>query len=192
MKRAWISFLFILLVTFSISAQGIYFDIGLGFGFGQTEIDGTNVTDSMVLGFKEFGGEVGLKLGYGPIAGISLYIVGEFSGITHVIKGFDDLQCTSVLIGPGIIFYPIPLIQFGASIGYSYVGINTNLPAIPHYGKGGIAWNVYVAIDLGKKNHGLLIGLKYTRANNPLEISEAETMSSLISLIAKYAYRHKI
>jgi hypothetical protein len=47
------------------------------------------------------------------------------------------------------------------------------------------------AVDLGKGNHGCLIGLKYFNANNTLKTSNADEKASMIGIFIKYAYRKK-
>jgi hypothetical protein len=179
--------------SLALSAQGFYFDIGLGFGKAWTVVngydivkelksDGTNINESAV--------DLGLKAGYGPFGNIPLYVVGELGGIGHRIYDSSNyIQFNSYIIGPGVIFYPIPLVQLGLSIGYSYVGNQTDIPYYTMYNsKNGFAWNISAAVDLGKGNHGCLIGIKYFNANNKLEISNADEKSSLIGIFIKYIY----
>jgi hypothetical protein len=55
----------------------------------------------------------------------------------------------------------------------------------------GYAYDLSAAVELGKTNHGLLLGVKYFQAVNTLETSGAEQDSSLFSVFAKYVYRQK-
>jgi hypothetical protein len=197
MKKIIIMGLVFIIASFSISAQGFYFDIGIGFGKAWTEINGYDLVDTLDsagTNVDELAVDLGLKAGYGPLGNIPLYVVGEFAGIGHRIYDSSNyMQFNSYLIGPGVIFYPIPFIQLGLSLGYSYVANQTDIPLTTMYdGKGGFAWNVLAAVDLGGGNHGCLIGIKYFSANNTLKVSNADEESSMVSFFIKYAFRHKI
>jgi hypothetical protein len=185
--------LLIILISLPAAAQGLYFDIGIGLGLAATEIDGVDVSSGLGSSVDEIGVEVGLKAGYGPIAGIPLYIVGEMSGVGHRFDdGVDYIQFNSYLLGPGIIIYPIPQIQLGSSIGYSFVANQSSSSLLSFYdSESGWAFNVYAAADFGRRNHGGLIGIKYTYASNKLEVSGANQVTTLASLFVKYAFRHK-
>jgi hypothetical protein len=182
--------------SLALSAQGFYFDIGLGFGKAWTVVDGYDIAKelkSVDSNINELAIDLGLKAGYGPFGNVPLYVVGELGGIGHRIYDSSDyIQFNSYIIGPGVIFYPIPLIQLGLSIGYSFVANQTDIPGYLLYdSKGGFAWNISAAVDLGKGNHGCLIGIKYFNANNILETSNVDEKSSFIGVFVKYTYRKK-
>jgi hypothetical protein len=191
MKKFFIIGMLFTLVLFSANAQGFYFDIGIGIGGATTKLDGIDVSKS-IGDVTELGVDLGLKAGYGPIANIPLYIVGTLGGIGHRLEdSFNWLQFNSYIIGPGVIFYPIPLIQVAGSIGLSWVANQTSIPAIMYDSNGGIAGDFSVAVDLGRRNHGCLIGLRYFWAINEIEISLVEQSSSALTVFVRYAYRHK-
>jgi hypothetical protein len=192
MKKSMILVFFLFFVTLAVYAQGFYFDIGLGLGKGWTKIDGNDVMD-LSTDLSEMAVDIGLKAGYGPLGTIPLYIVGELGGIGHrIYDSYNYMQFNSYIIGPGVLFYPIPLIQFGLSIGYSYIANVTDIPGIIFYNsKSGFAWNISAAVDLGKNNHGCLIGIKYFNANNTLETSNVVENASMVGIFVKYTYRHK-
>jgi hypothetical protein len=198
MKRVIILVGFFLIVSLSVSAQGFYLDLGLGIGKGWTkvnEIDSVDVFEDAGISVSELAIDIGLKAGYGPFGNIPLYVVGELAGMGHRIwddSSDDYIQFNSYIIGPGVIFYPIPLIQLGLSLGYSFVSNQTNLPGSAYDSKGGFAWDISAAVDLGKGNHGCLIGLKYFNAHNTLETSNAKEISSMLGIFVKYAYRKKV
>ena len=137
--------------------------------------------------------DIGLKAGYGPFGNIPLYIVGELGGMGHRIDiNSNYIQFNSYIIGTGVIFYPIPLIQLGLSVGYSFVSNVTDIPwFIANGSKSGFAWNISAAVDLGKGKHGCLIGLRYFNANNTLKTSNEVEKASMIGIFVKYAYRKK-
>jgi hypothetical protein len=177
-------------------ARGVYFDIGIGVGQGSTKIDGYNMfdeidsyspVDEMIVDVTIF------KLGYGPLGNAPVYLVWELSAMGHRIYDSSDfVQYNSYLFGPGVIFYPIPLLQLGASIGYSFVANQTSSPYITmDKSDGGSAYNISAALDFGGGNHGLLVGLKYFSATNRLNPSGDDQNSSMVGIFVKYAYRHK-
>ncbi|GMO58767.1 MAG: hypothetical protein Ta2G_18770 [Termitinemataceae bacterium] len=138
--------------------SGFYFDYGPGLGFGS------------------FGGMAlsgGFKAGYGSLKTVPLYIVGEFTLMTEI-----SFSVASFLVGPGIIFYPIPLIQLGGSIGYS----STLSDSLGVYG---VAWRFSAALDFGPENHGFLLGVDYFGS-----LAEYGAVNS-VGIFMKYAYRHK-
>ena len=189
-KFLCIAFLSLLIPVLAV-AQSLYFDIGLGFGSAVTEVDGSDVADSFP-GAEEVAVDIGLKLGVGPIAGSPLYIAGVFEGIGH--RFYDDynyIQFNAYLLGPSVIYYPIPLLQLSGSFGYSYIYTDNDLGLVFRESESGYAYDVAAALDLGSGNNGILLGLKYFRAVNTIETTKAEEVSSMVSLFAKYAYRQK-
>ncbi len=189
-KQFFISIL--ILSAVAVFAQGFYFDIGLGIGNAKTEINGQDISDLFDSSVKEVGVDLGLKMGYGPISGTPLYIVGEISGIGHRFEdNYNYMQFNSYLIGPGIIIYPVSFIQLGASIGYSFVSNQTDLPIEMYDSESGTAANISIAFDIGKGRNGLLLGTKYEYTSNKIEISKAKQESSIFCIFVKYAYRYK-
>jgi hypothetical protein len=196
MRKLVIMGIFFTMALFSAHAQGFYLDIGLGFGGAWTELDGTDVADAFKsegVNFTQVGVDLGLKAGGGPIAGIPLYIVGTIGAIGHRLDdGTDYIQFNSYMIGPGVIFYPIPLIQIAGDIGISTVANQTSISGVTFYrSQGGFAGNVSVAVDLGGSRHGCLIGLTFFGAINRLEISGVDQTQTGLSVFFKYTYRHR-
>ncbi|MDC7242338.1 MAG: hypothetical protein PQJ50_18435 [Spirochaetales bacterium] len=191
MKKIILLILFTLLASISLSSQALYFDIGGGIGWGVTKIADINQADYFP-GTSQLAGEAGLKLGWGPVFDIPLYITGEFEALAH--RFFDDIyyyQYNSFLIGPGVVFYPIDLLQLAATLGYSFTGQFSNIETPTTMGWRGMGLNISAAADLGSGFHGLLLGLKYTMISNTLE-SSAKEKQHLFSLFVKYAYRQKM
>ena len=174
-----------------IFAQGLYFDIGFGLGSATTEIDGVDVSDVM-SGSDETAVDIGFKLGYGPIAGAPVYLAGTVEGIGHRFYDASNyIQYNSYLIGPSVIFYPVPLIQIAGSIGYSFVANDTDLGFIMDDSKSGYAYDISAALDIGAGKNGFLLGVKYFSATNTLETLEVDEVSTMLGFFIKYAYRHK-
>ena len=197
MKKYIILMVFFVSVSFAVSAQGFYFDIGFGLGKAWTKVDGYDMVDELKsagISVREVAVDLGLKAGYGPFGNIPLYVIGELGGIGHRIYDSSNyIQFNSYIFGPGIIFYPIPLIQLGLSLGLSFTGNQTDIPLMYMYdSKGGFAWNISAAVDLGSRNHGCLLGIKYFSANNKLETSNADENASMITFFVKYTYRRKV
>ncbi|MHC6203016.1 hypothetical protein ACYULU_07465 [Breznakiellaceae bacterium SP9] len=184
MKKIILTSAFLLTISFVTVAQGFYFDTGLGVGKACTKLDGYDIVDELKsegLSVDEIAVDFGLKAGFGPFDTIPLYVVGEIGGIGHRLdlnlSGYrvGYMQFSSVMVGGGLIFYPIPLIQLGFSVGRSEVDFTTDISAmmdepLPE-SKRGFAWNVSAAVDLGSGNHGCLIGVRYFYANNAFEIT---------------------
>ena len=198
MKKIAVLVAFLMIISMSVSAQGFYFDIGLGIGGAWTKINGIDFSDtlkSLGVNVKELGVDLGLKAGYGPIANIPLYIVGSFGGIGHRInEGSEYIQFNSYLIGPGLIYYPIPLIQLAGSVGFSFISNQTNIPGMILLGndKPGFAGDISVALDFGRGNHGFLLGLRYFGATNTFEVSGVKQNSSALTVFGRYAFRNKL
>ncbi|GHV87747.1 hypothetical protein AGMMS50267_01070 [Spirochaetia bacterium] len=194
MKRIWSVCLLLMGMAFSVSAQSFYFDIGIGFGWPTTKIDGNDLSD-ILSGSKvtDIGVDLGLKAGYGPFGEIPLYAVGEFAGMGHRFQTSDNyMQFNSYIIGAGLIFYPIPLIQLAGTIGFSYAADQTDLQdVVLPASERGVAWDLSAAFDFGKRNSGFLLGLRYFGSSNTLTSNEKQD-SSIISVFVRYAFRHKI
>ena len=203
-----IVFLIFILLSFSIYGQGIYFDGGVGVGFGWTNIDGHSVADAIEsLGYKidtNFAFEVGFKAGYGPFGNIPLYVIGELAWTIHGIDASANIAgeeyylgsgTKPIIFGAGVIFYPIPLLQLGTSFCCGYSGwIGDNILFAPVVDlinlddQLGFAWNISLAVDLGKNNHGCLIGVKYWYEN----ISRNESVNThILGFFVRYSFRHK-
>ena len=200
MKKIIILTVFLICISSTIFAQGLYFDIGFGLGKAWTKIDGNNVIDvlkSAGIDVNErIAPDLGLKIGYNPFNSIRLYTVGEF-GMTGHSNNYGDpyypsMYFRTIIIGPGIIFYPIPYIQLGSSIGYSFAHTSTNISEIQTYNGHGFAWNISIAIDVEGSDlgHSGLIGIKYFHANNTLKTSKAKQNTSMVSLFIRYAFRN--
>lgn len=194
MKKILFIGMFLAVFLFSANAQGLYFDIGIGFGGAVTEIDGTDVSSEFSgSGVSEIAADLGLKAGYGPIGDMNFYIIGALGGIGHRFYNNDDyLQFNSYIIGPGVIFYPIPLIQLAGSFGFSFVSNASSLPVSFYGSERGIAWDLSAALDFGQGNHGFLLGLRYFGSNNTLEVSGADQTTSYFGVFIRYAFRQKI
>ena len=197
--------------SMSIYGQGLYFDGGVGAGFGWTTINGRNVVDtykSSGYGIDtNFAFEVGFKGGYGPFGDIPLYAVGELAWVLHGIDastGSNHIGSVTkpIIFGAGVIFYPIPLIQVGTSFCCAYSGwIGDNkifapvidlskLDLLDRDGQSqfGFAWNISLAVDLGSKSNGILIGVKYWYEN----ISRSESVNThMLGIFVRYAFRQK-
>jgi len=197
MKKALILAVFFTCTSLAVFAQGFYLDAGLGFGKAWTVVNGYDIAGELKsdgANIHEMAIDISFKAGYGPFGTIPLYVVGESGGIGHrIFDSSDYIQFNSYIIGPGVIFYPIPLIQLASSIGYSFVANQTNISdsGEMYKSKNGFAYNFSAAIDLGSGNHGTLIGIKYFYAYNTLEVSNALEEASMIGVFVKYTHRKK-
>jgi hypothetical protein len=212
MKKSVIFAALFICISLTVSAQGLYLDVGAGFGQAWTRLNGQNaleVLNAEGLHAGQMGISMSFKAGHGPVADMPLYIVAELAMISHALEleymsGYRDqqgygtysLSLDSAIIGPGIIYYPISLIQLGASAGFSFVANTNKLPnshfqELTYRSKGGFAWNVSAALDFGSKNHGCLVGAQFFNAINGLQMTNITQNAFLLGIFVKYSYRHK-
>jgi hypothetical protein len=126
------AFIFFIILSSLISAQGLYFDIGLGVDYDITTIIYNDDIENSI--FSYMGYNIGFKAEYEPFSDTPIYFV----------IGYENIYGP---IGIGAIFYPIPLIQLGLSL-----GLTIDM---------GFVWDISTAINFGKNNHGVLLGIKY-------------------------------
>jgi hypothetical protein len=205
----------------ALHAQGFYFDAGISLGGSWSNLNGKNITN-LYTGKDPFWGftfGISTKAGYGPIANMPLYVVGNLEVImqdTHSRSkdrdpfeedpNLSSIFCGYAGIGPGVIFYPVPFIQLAASTGVLAGGgisisgkhfVNTKLPQKDNGDKEdegyGFILDVSAAIDpIPSGKHGVLAGIKYTGAFVPsMRKSNSNLNSHFLTLFVKYAYRHK-
>jgi hypothetical protein len=161
-----LAFVFFIILSSFASAQGFYFDVGLGVDYNLTTIiyadEKINNSNFYYMGFN-----FGFKAGYGPFSDTPIFFV----------VGYENIYGP---IGLGAIFYPIPFIQLGTSI-----GLTIDM---------GFAWDTSVAIDFGRSNHGVLIGLKYWGLSQ--EYTEFgyygnRMVNNAFGIFVRYVYRIK-
>ena len=209
MKKNIILAIFFICVPMVIFAQGLYFDAGAGIGQAWTRLGGQNAIDvvnTRGLQASQYGMYLGIKAGYGPVADMPFFVVCDLSMIRHVLnlqyfsgelnRGSFDMSLSSIIIGPGIVYYPISLVQLGLSAGFSFVYNTNNLPdgVFSEYmfnTKGGFAWNASAALDFGRRNHGCLAGIQFFQAMNPLQVSNIIQNTFQLGVFVKYTYRQK-
>jgi len=199
------------------SRSGLYFDVGLSFTADFVNINWDSASKDVcghLIGNYDhitgYGLGGGLKIGYGPIGNIPVYAVAVVGseGLSSDIIGYG-------FYGLGAIFYPIPLIQLGASLGvastgYNYYILKSTMPEnyTENDEKVGFGWNISAAVDLGKGNHGLLLGLQYIGAVTQFSALywpaftslddykgypiNASVITTSFSIFVKYAYRKKL
>ena len=182
--------------SLAVSAQEFYSEGGFGVGKGWTLGKELEELRSEKALSSDLAVEVGVKVGYGPFGGMPLYFAGEFAAMGH--RFYDDryyYQYNTYLIGPGILYYPMPRFQLAASVGYSFTSDVA-------YGYGanrsgsGIAYNASAGVELGTESHGLLIGVKFFNAYNVIEdwrINDESILqnSMIICAFMRYTYWRK-
>jgi len=161
-----LAFLNISILSSFVYAQGFYLDAGFGVDYNLTTIiyDDEHINNS---DFSYMGINIGFKAGYGPFNNTPVYFV----------VGYENIYGP---IGLGAVFYPIPLIQLGASL-----GLTIDM---------GFAWDISTAIELGRSNHGVLIGLKYwglTREYKEFGYYGDRMANNALGIFFKYVYRKK-
>jgi len=176
--------------------QGLYFDLGVGYGKGRTVHEGVNLANRFPFSngsVEERAGDASVKAGFGPIGYLPAYVVAEWGWLWHrVYDAVLSARIDSYLAGVGVVVYPVRLVQFGCTIGYSYRKCETNASAYAiDVGNGGLGWNVSAALDLGKRNNGILAGVKYQRSERKVLMFDSLMESSGLLFFVKYAFRQK-
>ena len=166
-KTKILAFIIFIILSSFVSAQGFYIDAGLGADYNLTTIiyNDENINNS---NFSYMGFNFGFKAGYGPFSNIPVYFV----------VGYENIYGP---IGFGVIVYPIPLIQLGSSLGFTI--------------DMGFAWDISAAIELGRSNHGFLIGLKYwglTKKYKEFGYYGDRMVNNAVGIFLKYVYRNKV
>ena len=193
MKRHLILFVIFTCVSLTLSAHGFYLDFGPGAGKAWTTINGYDVAKTFKIDETTLNDmpaiDLSFRVGGGPIGYAPVYIIGEIEGMVQRFSNDHNFFLfNTYMIGPGIIVYPIPLLQLGFSAGLSFTSNKSNIPNDNTFqSQGGVAFNVTAAVDIGKRNHGCLIGVKYFCAYNILETSNAEEINSMVCGFIKYA-----
>lgn len=200
MKKTILVILISFLLVLGAAAQGLYLDAGIGLGKASTTWEGyeLRVNDSV----REIGIELGAKVGFAPLRKVPLYIVFDVDAIGHRFSndGGDYVQFNSYLFGPGLVFYPIDILQIGGSYGISFANATSDDSSTFSGYQKGTAWNIYAALDFGDKGSGTLIGVKYQAATNKFDYAEflgigdygellVEQNSSIFSIFVRYALR---
>jgi hypothetical protein len=157
------------------ASAGMYIDGGIGVGGAGTSLKYQSYDFIKELkdasGVDEVAVEVGIKAGFGPIAGLPLYVVGDFSGIGHrFYDSYNYAQFNSYLIGPGAVYYPIESVQVAASVGYSFAAVATDVNGLEFDGSGGFAYSLSGAYEW----KGLLVGLKLFGASNKVDMESVK------------------
>ncbi|MDC7222497.1 MAG: hypothetical protein PQJ60_02085 [Spirochaetales bacterium] len=181
--------LFSLFLTFSLTAQSFYFDIGGGLGQSTTTLDGEELSDYFGSSSTDvYAMDVSTRIGYGPVAQLPLYVVAEVESIIHsVYIDGTTFDFTSYLIGPGVVFYPVPFIQMGASLGYSFTD-NSSRDYTMYDSRFGYAVNCSLAVEYSTI---YLLGLKYAYSSNTLDTLDIKQTSSQVTVFAKIVIRQK-
>ena len=187
-----------------------YWDGGIGLGLEKSTIDDTT----------NYSGNKGvsmlLKAGYGPFGNAPVYTVFDFNYLILTSTGLGDdnndiFSDMSIFAGFGILYYPIRLIQLGASLGWSgavysyWENNNTSTFSQVYALSNGFGWNILAAFDFGLGDYGCLMGLQYSGAINKLDHSvydsasmfeghsqTSKLVSSNLWFVVKIAHRKKV
>jgi hypothetical protein len=179
-----------------VSALEFYGDAGIGVGFGFTSIDGQNVKGDAPSDVSDLAVELGAKFGFRLLDDMPLYGVIEVGGIGHRLQHESDwVQYNSYIIGPGVVFYPVPPVQLAASVGYSFAAIvSSNDPPMGWpSSSAGFAWNVSAGYEFGSGTHRPLIGVKLSGTHNSLSHTLLDRNlpmnSTAICFFVRYVFR---
>ena len=202
MKRYLMSFyiIFIFINTlFPNEEKRFYFDGGLGIGNASTTIGNKDVRDFM-KNKSEFCAFMGIKLGYMPIEDLPLYVSLEYCGISHQFANQRDyiyhyyhygttVRFNSLLLAPGVIYYPYDFLQTSLSVGFAYTLNDTDSRYKEIFNGYGYGANISVAYDFNSFSDSLLIGINYYYATHNLNEIHQSQVSSEIGVFIKYAMK---
>jgi hypothetical protein len=182
----------------TISAQ-IYIDIGVGLGYGVTRENGVRLSLFDCSTGRTVGQEVAVEVNvvrFGvDLSGgnRNLYLTGEISAIGHRFQYNENfIQINQYLIGPGVLYYPIPRLQFSTAIGLSLQNMVTNLPGETPPGASGFAFTGSAAFDFGEMNrHGVIAGVKFTHSRKSYRWfnQDVDLNMTWIGIFARYRLR---
>ena len=168
-KAAVVLALLVFLGVFSHAQEerrGFYFDIGAGWAWIiYPEPFNTQVKNiAKVSGITRLTMDADLSIGYAVLP--RLYIVGSVGCIVDSLHASNALYLTTLMLGPGIKFYPLPsmkYLQLGFDAGYTnmYMKISDDPNSIS--GDGGFGMQISVACDFDSTLTGpaLLLGGKF-------------------------------
>ncbi|GHV94738.1 hypothetical protein AGMMS50293_10580 [Spirochaetia bacterium] len=198
MKKILGFMVLMVLLSNVVFADGFTIQGQFGLGGGATKIDDIDIS-SLFPGVDEVAIHFGVKAGYGPFGKIPLYVVLNLSGIGYrLYDSYNYLQFNSYMVGPGVLFYPHPIVQLGLSMGPSWIS-NKNDLGIVFFGNDGpgFAIDISAVLDIGyfwrstiAKNFGLLVGFDYFSATNTLENSGVKEVSNAFTFTTALSYRH--
>jgi len=191
MKKLYL-FLAILLflgaITHAQERRGFYIDVGLGWAWIKypEPFNGEVKAVANVSGVTRITLDFNLSIGYAVMQ--NLYLVGTASGIIDSLNASNTLFLTTMLIGPGLKFYPLPegkYLQIGLDAGYSALSMSLSDSSTSYDGPSGFAFQVTAAGDFDRTLTGpaLQLGAKFYWG-----LLSKESVYS-VSLFAKFAYK---
>lgn len=203
MKKAVLVILFSFVFIFSTFAArtNFYFDAGLGFGKGKTTWEGYEYRDyrGWDSSIKDIGIEAGARFGLAPVRKFPLFIVMDIDWAGHRFSDDYDnaIQFSTIMFGPGVVFYPNNIFQLSASAGLSMADYSESWSNVYIEYKTGFAWNVSAALDFGNSRNGFLLGVKYLVGTNNIVYWDStasaygtiEQKNSVFSIFARFALR---
>ena len=172
MKKAFLIILFCFVFIFCASAARtkFYFDAGIGFGNGKTSWNYYNLSKGFPPQLTDLGIEAGGKIGIAPKRKMPLFLVMDLDWTGH--RFIDDygeyIQYSSVLFGPGLVYYPKDSLQLAATAGISVASYKESWTDAKKSYEGGVGWSTSAALDIGGKKKGTLLGVKYLTTFNDI------------------------
>jgi len=188
MKRFFI-LITLLIVTVTLNAKKLYFDIGMGRSYISANFKDSGYTNQSYDDFK-----IGLNTRLGYRIDDKFIIVGDVQSIfwdgdvKYSYPTTDDNQfgygdsfyynesLVQLYMGIGVIYYPRPDIQVGATIGLpgfiriQDIGLTYNSQDVgifqsEGYGSVGFGYDLSIAYDYPLGDFGLLLGLRFYYAS---------------------------
>lgn len=127
-----------------------YFDIGMGLGYSDTEVNDVDVADVCSDACDHsIGGILGLRFA-GPL-NEKLWLGGEFGGFwDRYEENSEYMQFNHYYVAPSVIVYPVEHLHLSGSLGVSWTG---NFYSEGSFNNGvGIATSLIVGYNVGTNN----------------------------------------
>ena len=179
---------FVLLV-FTIPSFAVYFDIGIGVGGADTEVEDVSISDICDTDKECNELAVDFSLRVGGQVSEKFWIAGELSGIGNRYYDSDyAMQFNSYLLGPSFIFYPVKNLHLSGSLGVAWTSNESDYPGLDLLDGSGAGMSLTVAFDTGGEN-GALIGLKMYSFVETLEETKAELATVGATIFVSFVHK---
>lgn len=177
------------LLFFSIPSFAVYFDIGIGVGGADTEIEDVSLDE--ICNSDETCNQlaVDFSLRVGGQVSERFWIAGELSGIGN--RYYDSnyyMQFNSYLLGPSFIFYPVKNLHLSGTLGVAWTSNTSDFPGIDFLDGTGAGMSLTAAFDTGIPN-GVLVGLKLYSFVETIEETKAEISTVGATIFLSFVHK---
>lgn len=148
----------LLVLAIALNSFATYFDYGVGFGSASTHINHNSVEKPCGDNCKNEAADINFRIG--DKISDHFIIAAELAAVGNFYYGDNTYtQFTSFFIGPSLIYYPIPELQFSGSLGITSSYNDTDKKYVDLHDDVGVGAALTGAIHIGKER-GALLGIK--------------------------------